>query len=165
MAAAPTPPTVPGVRCGHGHVNDPRARFCAFCGLSMAQASVIAVEAVRPVLGVLVLAGGDVVRLDRDVVVGRTATTDPRVLRGRATALTFDDRTGHLSRLHAEVKLVGWDVHLVDHASTNGTYVFDEARRTWHRLAPKHPMVLRPGTSVAFGRHTAVYQTSLRPIA
>jgi pSer/pThr/pTyr-binding forkhead associated (FHA) protein len=156
-------PTVAGISCGRGHFNDPRARFCNVCGLSMAQSSVIVVEAPRPPLGVLVLAGGDVVRLDRDIIVGRTVTSDPRVLSGSAMGLTFDDRTGHLSRLHAEVRLVGWEVHLVDHASTNGTYVFDDARRTWHRLAPKHPMLLRPGATIAFGRHTAVFQTPLRP--
>ena len=154
--------TVPGVYCARGHFNDPRARFCNHCGLSMAQSSVILVDGPRPPLGVLVVPGGTMVRLDRDVLVGRIVTSDARVRAGTASALTFDDRTGHLSRLHAEIRLAGWDVHLVDRASTNGTYVFDERRGAWHRLAPNHPVQLLPGTTVAFGRHTAVYETGLR---
>ena len=155
--------TVPGVCCARGHFNDPRARFCSHCGLSMAQSSVLVVDGPRPSLGVLVVPGGMTVALDRDVLVGRTVAGDPRVRAGTAVALTFDDRTGHLSRLHAEIRLAGWDVHLVDRASTNGTYVFDERRAAWHRLAPNHAMVLERGTMVAFGRHTAVYETGLRP--
>jgi pSer/pThr/pTyr-binding forkhead associated (FHA) protein len=154
---------VAGVACSRGHHNDPRARFCASCGVSMAQSSVLVVDGLRPSLGVLVFADGTSVTLDRAVVVGREAERDPRVVSGAARALTLDDHSGHLSRLHAEVRLVGWDVHLVDQGSTNGTYVYDERRRAWHRLAPKHPHAVAPGASIAFGRHAAVFQSPLRP--
>lgn len=155
--------TVAGLHCSRHHFNDPRARFCAACGVSMAQASLLLVEGPRPSLGVLVFTDGASVPLDRTVLVGREAPNDPRVRRGAAVGLTLGDRAGHLSRLHAEVRLDGWDVHLVDHASTNGTFVYDVARRTWHRLAPNHPYVLTPGASLAFGRYTAMFASSLRP--
>ena len=157
------PARVPGVACSRHHHNDPRARFCATCGVSMAQSSVLLVDGPRPPLGVLVFGDGTSVSLDRPVVVGRDATTDPRVRSGSAIALTLDDRAGHLSRLHADVLLVDWDVHLVDRASTNGTFVYDESRRSWHRLAPRRAHVLAAGSSLAFGRYAAVFQSPLRP--
>jgi hypothetical protein len=157
------PALVPGVRCSRQHLNDPRARFCAFCGVSMAQSSIIVVDGHRPSLGVLVFGDGVSVALDRPVLVGRDAPTDARVRRGEMAALTLGDTAGHLSRLHAEVQLVGWDVHLVDRGSTNGTFVYDEGRRSWHRLPPNRAHVLTPGTSLAFGRYAAVFQSPLRP--
>jgi pSer/pThr/pTyr-binding forkhead associated (FHA) protein len=158
-------PTVPGLGCSRGHLNDPRARFCVVCGVSMAQASLLLVDGPRPSLGVLTFTDATSVPLDRDVVVGRDASRDARVRRGEATGLTLGDRHGHLSRQHAEVRLVGWDVQLVDLASTNGTFVYDVGRRTWHRLAPNHPYVLTPGSSVAFGRYAAMFSSPLRPAA
>ena len=75
-------PLVPGVRCSRHHHNDPRARFCATCGVSMAQSSILVVDGPRPSLGVLVFGDGVSVPLDRPVVVGRNAETDPRVRSG-----------------------------------------------------------------------------------
>lgn len=164
MPAARTT-TASGLYCSRHHFNDPRARFCAVCGVSMAQASIVLVQGPRPSLGVLVFTDGTSVPLERTVLVGRDTPGDERVRRGEATALTLGDRSGHLSRLHAEVRLDGWDVHLVDHASTNGTFVWDDRRATWHRLAPHHPYVLTPGASLAFGRYTAMFASPLRPAA
>ncbi len=157
--------TTTGLFCSRQHFNDPRARFCAYCGVSMAQASLLLVEGPRPSLGVLVFTDGTAVPLDRTVLVGRDTPNDARVRRGEAVGLTLGDRAGHLSRLHAEVRLEGWEVQLVDHASTNGTFVYDERHRTWHRLAPNHPYLLTPGASLAFGRYTAMFASPLRPAA
>ena len=162
-AVRPGAPQVPGMACSRGHHNDPRARFCATCGVSMAQSSVLVVSGPRPSLGVLVFGDGTPVPLDRPVVVGRNATAEARVRRGEVHGLTLGDRDGHLSRIHAEVLLDGWDVLLVDRASTNGTFVYDEGQRTWRRLPPQRPVPLAPGTSIAFGRHAAVFQSPLRP--
>ena len=156
-------PLVPGVRCSRHHHNDPRARFCATCGVSMAQSSILVVDGPRPSLGVLVFGDGVSVPLDRPVVVGRNAETDPRVRSGAACGLTLGDRSGHLSRLHAELLLDGWDVQLVDRGSTNGTFVYDDERRSWQRLPPQRAHLLKPGGSLAFGRYAAMFESPLRP--
>ena len=68
-----------------------------------------------------------------------------------------------ISRVHAEVRAVEWDVQLVDRGSTNGTFVWVPARQQWDRLAPDQPRTLEPGAQVAFGRLTATFESSLRP--
>jgi pSer/pThr/pTyr-binding forkhead associated (FHA) protein len=154
--------TVTGVHCSRHHLNDPRARFCARCGVSMNQASLIAVTGTRPSLGVLVFASGRRVELDSDLVVGRDAVLDPRVARGEAKALALDDRSLRASRAHAEIRLTGWDVHVIDRASTNGTFVRDSASPRWTRLAPGRAQPLAPGMGVAFGPVTATFESPLR---
>jgi FHA domain len=153
---------VTGVYCSRQHLNDPRARFCAECGVSMNQASFIAMKGKRPSLGVLVFTDGTTVPLTHDLIVGRLPGQSTRVQRGEATALTLPDRKGHLSRMHAEIRLVEWDVHLYDLSSANGTSFYDQSARRWRRLSPRRPYVLVPGMGIAFGRVTAIFQSPLR---
>ncbi|MCC6438303.1 MAG: FHA domain-containing protein [Acidimicrobiales bacterium] len=167
--AAPFDPTgaieavvVRGVHCGRGHFNDPRARYCAVCGLAMFQNSMVLVEGARPPLGVLLLSNGESYPLNRDLVVGREPSGHPDVIAGRAEALVPMSKGPSLSRVHASIRLEGWDVHLVDEGSTNGTFVWDEPRRQWVRLAAQQPYVLRPGDQLALGELTATFETSLQ---
>ncbi len=153
---------VQGLRCSRDHFNDPRVRYCAVCGIAMHQASFILVEEMRPPLGVLTFSDGSHRSLARTVVLGRDPVDDPAVLRGEATAVPLADVTNTLSRVHAEIRLLGWDVLIVDRGSTNGTYVWDEARQAWDRLVPEQPRALVPGTHVAFGRQAATFESPLR---
>lgn len=167
--AAPFDPTgateavvVRGVHCGRGHFNDPRARYCAVCGLAMFQNSMVLVEGSRPPLGVLLLSNGESYPLTRSMVVGREPTGHAEVVAGRADPLIPASKGPSLSRVHASIRLDGWDVHLVDEGSTNGTFVWDEPRRQWIRLAAQQPYVLRPGDQLALGELTATFETSLQ---
>ena len=81
---------------------------------------------------------------------------------GRADPLIPASKGPSLSRVHASIRLDGWDVHLVDEGSTNGTFVWDEPRRQWIRLAAQQPYVLRPGDQLALGELTATFETSLQ---
>jgi hypothetical protein len=49
-----------GVRCTHGHFNDPKVPYCSVCGISMIQLTRVPVPAPRPPLGVLTLDDGSV---------------------------------------------------------------------------------------------------------
>ena len=111
---------------------------------------------------VLTFSDGSHRSLARTVVLGRDPVDDPAVLRGEATAVALADVTNTLSRVHAEIRLLGWDVLIVDRGSTNGTYVWDEARQAWDRLVPEQPRALVPGTHVAFGRQAATFESPLR---
>jgi hypothetical protein len=170
--AAPSPPAAPGephaievqgLQCGRGHFNDPRARFCGLCGIAMHQASFVLVSGVRPPLGVLVFGDGSVHTLAVTSIVGRDPSDEPAVRRGDAVALALHDPTNTLSRVHAELRLVDWDVQVVDRGSTNGTFVWSSGQTSWERLAPDAPRTLQPGTHVSFGRLTATFESSLRP--
>ena len=128
----------------------------------MHQASFVLVSAARPPLGVLVFSDGSVQTLAATSVVGRDPSDDPAVRSGDAVSLPLTDPTNTLSRVHAELRLVDWDVQVVDRGSTNGTYVWASGQTAWERLLPDVPRTLQPGTHVSFGRLTTTFQSSLR---
>src|SRR5262249_31922247 len=50
----PAAPEIRGVYCKNGHFDDPEARFCAVCGISMNQKTLVPQSGLRPPLGLLV---------------------------------------------------------------------------------------------------------------
>ena len=128
----------------------------------MFQNSVVLSEGERPPLGVLLLSNGESYPLTTNLVIGREPFHHGQVLDGSAEALVPTSKGPSLSRVHAQIRLEGWDVHLVDEGSTNGSYVWDEARRQWIRLVAQQPYVLRPGDQIALGELTATFETSLQ---
>ena len=99
-----------GVRCKHGHFNDPDVPYCSVCGISMIQMTRVPAPGARPPLGVLTLDDGIGYPLERGYVLGRIPDRDELVLSGRARPLPLADRT--VSRVHARVLPTGWDVVL-----------------------------------------------------
>lgn len=103
---------------------------------------------VRLAPGLLRLSTGDVVRLDRGVLLGRapnlscdpTGSQRPRVIR----MLSPDN---DLSRNHAEVRLQGCQVMVRDLGSTNGTTLALTGQEP-RRLLPNDWQALEPGTVV-----------------
>ncbi|MEH0110231.1 FHA domain-containing protein [Tersicoccus sp. MR15.9] len=119
--AADRPSTGPLVLarvCPDGHANPPAARDCGRCGRPLAADPR---RVPRPSLGVLTLADGRRVELDRPAVVGR----QPAVTRGAGADMprivTVASPNGDVSRSHVRVRLDGWHVLLDDLESTNGT--------------------------------------------
>jgi pSer/pThr/pTyr-binding forkhead associated (FHA) protein len=164
-AAAPTDPVVgaesgvevEGLACGRGHLNRPDANLCATCGGELG-ASARRVRGARPSLGVFVFDDGSTFGLDDDYVVGREPEIDVAVAQGSARPLVLDDPGDTVSRVHAEIRLLDWDVELIDRASTNGTFVWMPSSGTWDQLRPGQPRVLLPGERGAVGRRTFVYE-------
>lgn len=152
-------PAVRGVLCVRQHFNNPLAAWCNSCGISMLQSTFLLVDGPRPPLGLLVLDDGSTYSLDSDYVVGREPHDDPAVHAGRARALVIEDAERAVSRVHAEIRLEGWDVKIVDRASDNGTFVYPPAAAQWLRLAPETPTDLASGTHVAIGRRTFVFDS------
>src|SRR4029450_13387146 len=95
---------------------------CARGGITRAAAGGALVEGIRPPLGVLTFDDGEAYALTGDVIVGREPAVDDLVVTGggRAVRIADDDRT--ISRAHALIRLVGWDVFLEDRGSANGTF-------------------------------------------
>ncbi|MFN0092082.1 MAG: FHA domain-containing protein [Acidimicrobiales bacterium] len=154
---------VRGVRCLRGHLNDPRAPFCRIDGTAMVQASLGFVDGPRPPLGVVVFDTGDSWALDRDTIIGRRPASHPRVVAGHAAALTAPGDAASLSRHHAELRLVGWDVQVVDLRSTNGTFLWHDGDAAWRRLPPGEPVRIEPGARLGFGQRAALFESSLHP--
>ncbi|MGY1794980.1 FHA domain-containing protein [Geodermatophilus sp. SYSU D00525] len=152
-------PRVKGILCKNGHLNDPRAGFCALCGIRTTQQTAVVVEGVRPPLGLLVFDDGATVSLDMDYLLGREPETDERVASGQVRPLLVLDQTGGVSRHHAEIRLEGWDVLLLDVGSANGTLVAPRGAPGWSSLVPHQPIRLTPGTAVRMGGRQFAFES------
>lgn len=153
--------TVLGIQCSREHFNNPSAAYCQVCGISMVHVTHYLVRGERPTLGFLVFDDGATFALDRSYVIGR----EPEVEPGSPLApLTADDNEHTVSRSHAELVLDDWDLTIADLGSTNGTFVWDAGRSDWQRVLPNRPVVVPPGTSVAVGRKTFVYEPVARSV-
>ena len=154
-----TRPKVKGFLCSRGHLNDPRVLFCNLCGIRMAEKTGVFIEGVRPPLGLLVFDNGATVSMDADYLLGREPETDPRVQSGELRPLLVIDQTGGVSRHHAEIRLEGWDVVLLDTGSANGTLVAPQGAPQWSSLVPGQPVRLTPGMAVRMGSRQFAFES------
>jgi hypothetical protein len=143
----PVAPDVPALICPVGHVNPPSEAACRHCGATLPPDPVIVP---RPVLGVLRLSTGDVLALDRDVVLGRNPPADVTGAHGAARphVVKLPSADGEISRAHLRITLSGWHVLVTDLNSTNGSMVTMPGRDP-EQLPPGVPVPIRPGTVVA----------------
>ncbi len=114
----------------------------------------------RPLVGVLVFDDGVSVPVDAEYVVGRLPDADERVRSGALRSIALEDRSGAVSRVHAEVRLDGGDVLVVDSGSRNGTFVADPDEPEWTVLPARGARRLVPGTRVRMGDRTFEFRSS-----
>lgn len=152
---------VDGFVCSRGHLNDPRSRFCASCGIRMDENTRKLMKGQRPPLGLLVFDDGASFTLDGDYVLGRQPDVDERVRRGEVRPLMIDDSSRHVSRAHLEVQLKGWDVYINDTGTFNGTYLTAPEEQAPSALVPGQPVRLPPGARVSIGSRSFVFESSL----
>ena len=125
----------------------------------MLQRTHVLVQRPRPPLGVVVADDGSTFTLDKNYVVGREPERDPGVVSKEARPLKLVDAERSLSRVHAEVRLIDWDVYVVDRGSANGTYVLPRDAQQWKRLVADTPEKIAPGTRIAFGKRVMTFET------
>lgn len=159
LVAPSEAPLVKGVLCQNGHFNHPQARYCSIDGVSMVHRTLTPVQRPRPTLGVLVSDDGSAYPLDRDYLVGREPDGDERVVSGELTPLHLGDAERSVSRVHAEIRLEGWDVTVADQDSANGTYAAARGETEWRPVVSGRPEVVDPGTRIAFGKRTATFDS------
>ncbi|MEU2036576.1 FHA domain-containing protein [Nocardia amamiensis] len=152
---------VMGFKCARAHPTDPRAAFCTVCGMPVDQTQPL-IEVVRPPLGMLILDDGMTYMLAADAVIGRDPEHSAAAERG-LVPLRIDDASGGMSRAHAEIRLVNWDVTVVDRGSTNGTRTRLPGYRDWMRLAPNQSMVLVPGAEIMLGNRVLRFELAAPP--
>jgi CHAT domain-containing protein/FHA domain-containing protein len=144
-------PMIEGVYCKNGHFNDPEARYCAVCGVSMGQLTEVRQMGRRPPLGALILPDGSVSQLDADYVLGREPVLDSSVADGQARPLRLTDASGLVSRIHARVELDGWQVFISDLHSTNGTQILLPGENAPTTLEPGVRAPLVAGAQIRLG--------------
>ncbi|WP_185994691.1 FHA domain-containing protein [Nocardioides campestrisoli] len=141
LVAATPADTVDAVWCPSGHLTAPTQPLCRICRSQVAPQHPQRVP--RPVLGGLRLATGEVVPLDRPVVLGRRPQPLPSV--GEWPHLvTVPSEHGFVSRMHLHLSLDGWKVVVRDLGSRGGTTLTAPGQAPV-RLAGERPYVLEPG--------------------
>ena len=113
------------------------------------------ISGTRPSLGVLIADDGTIFRLDQGYLIGSNPGRDPTVGGGLARPLALSG--SDISGSHAEVRLIDWDVTILDRGSTAGTCVFEPGAAEWIRLSPFEPRVIPPGTHLSFGQRVVTF--------
>ena len=157
--SAPDVPQARGHLCSRGHLNAPRSHFCVLCGVQMNARAGVLVLGPRPPLGLLVFDDGATYTVDAEYLVGRMPELDERARSGALRSIVVEDDSGSVSRVHAEVRVNGWDVLVVDVGSRNGTYLAMPGERCWSRLAPGQGKRLVPGARVRLGARTFIFES------
>ena len=152
-------PRTRGHLCARGHLNDPRSHFCVLCGIRMNERTGELVFGARPPLGLLVFDDGATYTVDAEYLVGRMPDVDERVRSGALRSIVVEDRSGAVSRVHAEVRVDGWDVMLVDSRSRNGTHIAGPGANSWTTVPSGRSHRLTPGTRVRLGSRTFLFES------
>ncbi len=152
------PVQVLGVYSPRGFFNHPDARYCSRTGVKMgASHTKVLVEGPRPPLGVITIDDGSTLTVQWNTVIGRDPATDDRVQRGDAAPFVVSDEAQSVSRRHALLELVDWDVLISDLGSRNQTYIQAGADQPLRALAGGERTVLKSGTIVHIGNRSFVY--------
>jgi pSer/pThr/pTyr-binding forkhead associated (FHA) protein len=96
--------------------------------------------------------------VDAAYLVGRMPEVDARVTSGGMRALGIDT-SGAVSRVHAEIRVDGWDALLVDAGSRNGTFVCAPGEQGWTQLPAGEWHRLVPGTRVRLGGRSFLFES------
>ncbi|WP_157075800.1 FHA domain-containing protein, partial [Janibacter anophelis] len=137
-------PMVLAVRCSLGHLNAPHATRCRVCGQDLPTQQ--PEQTLRPALGHLRMSTGDLVTLDRGVLIGRaprSSETGPR----SPHLVRISSPDNEISRNHVEIVLDGWHVLVRDLGSTNGTTVALPGSSPV-RVRPGDQQTIEPGTTI-----------------
>jgi hypothetical protein len=145
-ASAVSGPTVLAVLCPAGHSSPPHSGVCRLCGREIPPQQPF--QTARPALGLLRLASGDVVQLDRGVLLGRSPKVNAELSAAdRPHLVRVTSAQNDISRNHVEIVLEGWHVLIRDLGSTNGTTVALPGQHPV-RLRPSDQQVIEPGTVI-----------------
>jgi hypothetical protein len=159
VPANPNAPKILAVTCENGHANPTARENCRECGSAL---SAEAELAPRPSLGRMVVTsgaatggatgvrGGQVVELDRPVIVGRRPRTNNTSADQMPRLVTVSSPQQDISRSHAEISLEDWHVLVTDLATTNGTTLLRPGQPP-RRLHPNEKELVSDGDVVDLG--------------
>lgn len=157
--ANPNAPQILAVTCENGHANPTSRETCRECGSAL---SAEAALAPRPSLGRMVVTsgaatggapgvrGGQVIELDRPVIVGRRPRTNNTSADQMPRLVTVSSPQQDISRSHTEISLEDWHVLVTDLATTNGTTLLRPGQPP-RRLHPNEKELVSDGDVVDLG--------------
>ncbi|HET8589430.1 MAG TPA: FHA domain-containing protein [Nakamurella sp.] len=148
LPAEPPPGSVLAVLCPVGHPNAPHTLACRLCGQLIGRPEPVPVP--PPVLARIRLTTGEVVDVDRPVVIGRAPYASSVAASDPPRLVTVPSPNQDISRAHAQIRAADWQLVVSDLHSTNGTTVRPPGRAP-QRLHPGQEMVVEPGWAVDLG--------------
>lgn len=152
-------PMVLAVRCSSGHHNAPHATRCRVCGQDLPTQQ--PEQTPRPALGVLRLSTGEVVTLDRGVLIGRAPRAGAEAGGAHVPHLVrISSPDNEISRNHVEIVLDGWHVLVRDLGSTNGTTIALPGSSPV-RVRPGDQQTIEPGATITLaGQVSMVFEVT-----
>lgn len=146
-----TPPpgvsTVFALLCANGHANPTHVNTCQVC---LARLGTATTQVPQPILGTVYFSTGEVLKLDRDVIVGRRPAYRPQPGRTQPHIVPVPSPNQEISRTHCEISVNGWDVRVHDLGSNNGTFLLRPGQAPL-RITPGTPSILRAGDILDIG--------------
>lgn len=158
LAAQPVE-QVPAACCPRGHLTPPEEPQCRVCRAQVAPQEIH--EVPRPVLGGLRLPTGEVVPLDRGVVLGRRPQAPPTAADWPHLVVVPAQHT-FVSRTHLHLWPAGWQVLALDLGSRGGT-VRQHADGRTEPLLPGVPQPLEPGDCLALADYRVRFEVDPGP--
>ena len=102
----------------------------------------------------LVLDDGAETIVSGNLVIGSLPGQAPAVLQGLAKAMVLVEPSGSVAAVHAELRLDGGQIAVVDAGSPGGTFVLPVGATSWQPVPAGQAMPVTPGTRVACGQRT-----------
>lgn len=157
-------PQLRGIRCPLGHLTSVDDTTCRTCG-AQTETDAEIVDGDRPVLGLLTFDDGAVLSVDRPAAIGSNVPAGYEIDGEPATIVRLDDGLSGVSELQVEVRLIGWDLEIVDMNSENGTYtILRGERQTRTRLRSGQAVIMQPGMTVETGGRNFTYTVGQTPL-
>lgn len=113
-----TGPLIVARMCLSGHANAPTRSGCSECSSALKDETE---QVRRPSLGQVRVSTGEVIELERSLIIGRQPSVSRVAGREMPRLVQVRSNAGDISRSHVEVRLDGWHVLLCDLRATNGT--------------------------------------------
>jgi hypothetical protein len=140
--------TVLAVLCPSGHASAPHSSNCRLCGQPISATEAVPVQ--RPVLARIRISTGELIDVDRPIVLGRAPFASRVAASDLPRLVTVPSPNQDISRAHAQIRATDWQLVVADLDSTNGTTVRPPGRAP-QRLHPRQEVVVEPGWSVDLG--------------
>lgn len=153
----PTVNMIFALLCINGHPNPTHVNSCLTCDATLGTSTT---QVPQPTLGILRFSTGEVLPLDRDVIVGRRPAYRPQPGRPEAHVVPVPSPNQEISRTHCEVSINGWDVRVRDLGSNNGTFLHRPGQAPV-RITDSSPSILRPGDILDLGDGVTIIMEAL----
>lgn len=144
----PMGPVVQAVHCELDHPNPTHATSCRVCGRPLAERPSRPIA--RPPLGELRFSTGEVAIVDRPLIIGRAPKLEGALSGELPALIRLPSPEKGLSRTHAEIRIEGWNVLLLDRDSSNGTTLTVPGMAP-RRLHPNEAVPISPGAVIDLG--------------